>query len=151
MEAREVKSKYSAGPEVGHSGHRPESRQASSEGSCGVGTPGLPRQPHLCPGVATMHTSREPQQLYLQCGRCPRVVCCSGGPALPCTSDCQSGVSLSHWGRAAVFGAGTPENGRKEGLASPRGNTHQLLPQPPTGSARLGQGQPAGPMSRQSD
>lgn len=81
----------------------------------------------------------------------PRVVCCGSGPALPCTSGCQSGVSLSHWGRAAVFGAGTPENGRKEGLASPGGNTHQLLPQPPTGSARLRQGQPAGPMSRQSD
>lgn len=102
-------------------------------------------QPQACPSsltprpsVALTHTSGEPQLLCIQPKLCtatlptsPRVGLCGRSPAFTCAGHCQSGVRLSHWVRAAAPGVGTPENGRMEGLASPGGNTHQLLLRPP--------------------
>lgn len=111
--------------------HRPEVRQVNSEGDREAApTTSLHQPSPPCPGVALMHTSREARLFCLQLELCthpPGVVLCCSSPAITCTGDCQSGAQV----RAAIVGVGTPENGRMEGLASPRGNTHQLLPQPP--------------------
>lgn len=108
------------------------------------------------PSVALTPTSRELWLLCLQPELCtlppsPQVMVRGSSPAITCTGPCQSGVCLSRSVQAAAVGVGTPEDGRMEGLASPRGNTHQLLLQPPAASARSRQGQPAGHTSRQSD